>query len=258
MKEFGFQVFFLGIRSIKRTLRQPASLAPPILFPLILLAVNTGGLRGATDLSGFPSESFLDFAFGFAFLQGAIFATVNSGTDLARDIQTGFLNRLALTPVHAIALVVGQFVGIALLAILQGLIFLGAGLAAGASIKSGVVGAITILFFSFLISVSFAGVGVLLAARTGSGEAIQGLFPLVFAGLFLSSMNMPRNMIEADWFRIIATINPVSYLIEGFRSLIIEGWNAEALILGMLFAVAILVIGVGGSIVALRLRLERT
>ena len=71
----------------------------------------------------------------------------------------------------------------------------------------------------------------MLALRTGSGEAMQGLFPVLFVFLFISSMNMPRNLIEIDWFRIAATLNPVSYLIEGVRSLIITGWDAEALAL---------------------------
>ena len=61
---------------------------------------------------------------------------------------------------------------------------------------------------------------------------MQSLFPLFFVFLFLSSMAMPRNLIETDWFRTVATVNPVSYLIECIRSLIIVGWDAEALLLG--------------------------
>ena len=68
-----------------------------------------------------------------------------------------------------------------------------------------------------------------MALRTGSGEAVQGLFPLIFVALFLSSMALPRNLIEKDWFRTVATWNPVSYLLEGIRSLVIVGWDAEAL-----------------------------
>ena len=71
-----------------------------------------------------------------------------------------------------------------------------------------------------------------LALRTGSGEAIQAHVPLFFVFLFISSMNTPRNLIAVDWFRIAATVNPVSYLIECVRSLIITGWDAEALALG--------------------------
>ncbi len=74
---------------------------------------------------------------------------------------------------------------------------------------------------SILISIGFGGIGMFMAIRTGSGEAVQGMFPLLFVLLFFSSISMPRNLIEHEWFRTVATINPVSYLIEGIRSLII-------------------------------------
>ena len=80
--------------------------------------------------------------------------------------------------------------------------------------------------FAAVISISFGAIGLFLALRTGSGEAIQGLFPLLFVFLFLSSMNTPRDLIGVDWFRFVATVNPVSYLIECVRSLIITGWDA--------------------------------
>ena len=94
--------------------------------------------------------------------------------------------------------------------------------------------------------------------RSGSGETVQGFFPLFFVLLFLSSMSLPRPLIEQDWFRFIATYNPVSYMIEGVRSFIITGWDGEALALG--FGIAI--IGAVGAIAAassaLRTRLVRT
>ena len=65
---------------------------------------------------------------------------------------------------------------------------------------------------------------------------MQGFFPLFFVLLFLSSINLPRTLIEQDWFRTIATYNPVSYLVEGVRSLVITGWDGEALALGFGFA----------------------
>ena len=79
---------------------------------------------------------------------------------------------------------------------------------------------------------AFGALGLFAALRTGSGEAIQGLFPLFFVFLFISSMAIPRNLMSVTWFHDAATINPVSYLIEGVRSLIIIGWDGEALALG--------------------------
>src|SRR3954466_11115895 len=77
----------------------------------MLMLVNSNGLRAATHLPGFPTRSFLAFFLPFSFMQGALFASGIAGVDLARDIDTGFLNRLALTPVRGSALLLGQVGG---------------------------------------------------------------------------------------------------------------------------------------------------
>jgi ABC-2 type transport system permease protein len=91
---FADQVFLLARRSVFRTIRQPANVIAPLIFPMMLLAVNSGGLGAETRLPGFPTDSMVAFLLCVPFIQGALFATMNAGTDLARDIQTGFLNRL--------------------------------------------------------------------------------------------------------------------------------------------------------------------
>jgi ABC-2 type transport system permease protein len=252
------QVGYLARRSVLRTLRQPLNVVPSFVFPLILLAVNVGGLASAAQIPGFPTDNYLNFALAFTFMQGALFATTNAGTDLARDIQTGFLNRLALTPMRGAALLLGQLAGVIALALVQAALYLTVGLIAGVRPESGILGLFAILFLGVLIALGFGAIGAFLALRTGSGEAIQALFPLFFVFLFLSSMNLPRNLIEIEWFRTVATINPVSYLIEGIRSLIISGWDVQALLLGFGLAGGIAAIGLVAASVALKGRLARS
>jgi ABC-2 type transport system permease protein len=255
---FGDQVLLLARRSVLRTARQPANVVFPLVFPLLLLAVNAGGLDAATRLPGFPTDSFVAFALAIPFIQGALFATMNTGTDLARDIQTGFLNRLALTPMRGVALLAGQLGGSLTMGVIQALVYLGVGLAVGVRFASGPLGLLVLIAFAILVSVGFGALGAFAALRTGSGEAVQGLFPLFFVFLFLSSMNMPRNLIEIDWFRFVATANPVSYLIECVRSLIITGWDGEALALGFGIAAAIMVVALALASVSLSTRLARS
>ena len=255
---FGDQVLLLARRSVVRTARQPANVVFPLVFPLLLLAVNSGGLDSATRLPGFPTDSFVAFALAIPFIQGALFATMNAGTDLARDIQTGFLNRLALTPMRGMALLTGQLGGVLTMGVIQALVYIGVGLVVGVRLESGPLGILVLLAFAILVSVGFGALGAFAALRTGSGEAVQGLFPLFFVFLFLSSMNMPRNLIEIDWFRFVATVNPVSYLIECVRSLIIVGWDTEALALGFGIAAAITVVAVTLASVSLSTRLTRS
>jgi ABC-2 type transport system permease protein len=244
-------------RSVIRTIRQPASAIPPLVFPVALMAVNAGGLEASTHLPGFPTHSFLAFALAVPFIQGALFSTMNAGTDLARDIQTGFLSRLSLTSLRGSALLAGQLAGIVTLGVVQALFYVAVGLASGVDFHSGAAGILVLLGFAALVSLGFGALGSFMALRTGSGEAIQGMFPLLFVFLFISSMNTPRNLIGVHWFQVAATANPVSYLIECVRSLIISGWDGQALALGFGVAVAIAVFSVALATWALRGRLAR-
>ena len=252
------QVGQLAHRSILRTMRQPAQIVPALVFPLFLLAVNSGGLKDATNLPGFPTDSYLTFALAVPFIQGALFSVMNAGTDLARDIETGFLNRLALTPLRGTALLSGLLAGAVVLGLIQAGTYLVVGLTAGAELAAGVPGALVIVALSVTITVGFGSIGLFAALRTGSGEAVQSLFPVFFVFLFLSSMSLPRDLIQTTWFRDVATINPVSYLLEAFRSLLIEGWDPEALALGFGIAAAVLAIGMLAASSALKTRLVRT
>ena len=241
-----------------RTVRQPANVVGPLVFPMLLLAVNSGGLRSATKLPGFPTNSFVAFALAVPFIQGALFATMNTGTDLARDIQTGFLSRLSLTPMRGVALLAGQLGGVAVLTIAQVTVYLAVGFIVGVRLESGVAGVLVVFLFAILVGLGFGALGAFAALRTGSGEAVQSLFPVFFVFLFISSMNIPRNLIEATWFRDLATANPVSYLLEAVRSLIITGWDAEALALGFGIAACIAVVAMAAASWALRVRMERS
>jgi ABC-2 type transport system permease protein len=248
----------LARRSILQTLRQPALIIPPLAFPLVLLAVNTAGLDAATNLPGFPSDSYLDFAIAIPFLQGGLFAALNAGAALARDIESGFLKRLALTPMQRAALLIGQLGGVLAVALFSSLCYLAVGFIGGMTVESGPAGVLVLLALGLLIALAFAAIGAFVGLRSGSGEAVQSFFPLFFVLLFLSSMSLPRDLIEQDWFRTIATYNPVSYLLEGIRSLVITGWDGEALALGFGIALALGILGIVGASRALRERVVRT
>lgn len=252
------QVGSLARRSVLRTLRQPAQVVPALFFPLLLVAVNGGGLDAVTELPGFPTDHYVDFVLAVAFVQGGLFSAGSAGTNIAGDVETGFMDRLSLTPLRRTALLLGQLAGIIALGVLQAATYLTAGLIAGVSIHAGVGGALVIVALAVLISLAFGAVGAFIALRTGSSEAIQGAFPLLFAALFLSSMSLPRNLIETDWFRTVADWNPVSYMLEGIRSLVISGWDGQALVLGFACAGGVAIIAMFAASGALRTRMGRT
>ena len=252
------QVLLLAHRSVVRTLRQPAMVVPSLVFPLMLLSINSSGLESTTRLPGFPTDSYFQFALAIPFVQGALFAANSAGTNMASDIESGFLNRLALTPLRRVSLMLGQLTGILALGLIQALAFLIIGIGFGDGLAAGPGGVLVLLLLSLTITLAFGCIGAFVALRTGSGEAVQGVFPLFFAARFLSSMSLPRDLIETDWYRTVATWNPVSYMLEGIRSLFITGWDAEALALGFACAGGLALIALIATAAALRTRMVRT
>jgi ABC-2 type transport system permease protein len=248
------QVMALARRSTVRTLRQPAVLVSALLFPMMFFSINASGLDAASRLPGFPDAPYLDFAFAFPLVQASLFGAITAGSDLARDIENGFFDRLSLTPMRPAALLSGMLAGVVALGLIQGVVFLLFGLLMGVTVSSGFLGMLVIVALTVLVALAFGGLGAVLAIRTGSVEAVESAFPLFFVAIFMSSINLPRNLIEQDWFRFIATINPISYLVEGIRSLVITGWDPQALLLGFGCAAAIVVLAIGGAAASMRTR----
>src|SRR5215210_963509 len=129
-------------------MRQPAMVFPSIFLPLILLSINSSGLDSATLIPGFPTDSYFQFAIAIPFIQGALFSAMSAGTNIANDIETGFLNRLSLTPLRRVSLMLGQLTGILALGLIQAATFLVVGVAFGEGIAAGVGGVVVILLLS--------------------------------------------------------------------------------------------------------------
>jgi ABC-2 type transport system permease protein len=247
------QVGAIARRSIVRTSRQPASIIPPLVFPIALMLVNAGGLRSSTELPGFPTDSFLAFALAVPFIQGALFSTMNAGPT----------SRATCRRVHQPAVAHGA-ADWALLTTARRdrrprrrqVVF---SWSACSGVRSSrAAGIAVLLVYGAVVALAFGALGAWLAYRTGSGETIQALFPVLFVFLFISSMNAPRDLISVDWFRIAATLNPVSYMIECVRSLIITGWDWQALALGFGFVIVLGIVSLMLASRALRTRMTRT
>jgi len=255
---FGTQLRLLARRSVVRTFRDPGSIIPAVAVPLILFVVVSAGLEKATHVKGFPTDVIWTFTLTIAFANGAMVTVANTGAAIATDIEHGFINRLALTPMKGFVLVAAQLAGALVLGLIQAVVFLGVGLAAGARFEAGALGAL-VLVLLFLTSVAaFGAFGIFVGLRTGSGQAVQAIAPLMTVFLFLSSVNFPRNLITADWFKWVATVNPLSYLVEGMRSVLITGWDKQALAYGFAFAGGLLILMIAAAAMSIQGRLVRT
>ncbi len=246
----------LGMRSIRQTFRRPQLLAPIVVFPTILLAIQTGGAGSAINLPGFPPvDSFLQFMLAGAMMQSLMLAGNSGGIALAVDIEMGFTDRLFSAPIPRFAIVLGRLAGTAALGLFASLWFLAIGLIFGATIVSGVPGALIAIVLVTASAMAVGGIGAAIALRTGSASVVQGLFPLVLVVLFISTAFFPQElMIEPA--KTIAKYNPLSFIVDGIRDPMISGITASDMIDAVLAILGIVILGLVLSARALRHRLR--
>jgi ABC-2 type transport system permease protein len=246
----------LGLRSVRQTFRRPQLIAPIIVFPTILLAIQTGGASAAIELPGFPPvESFLQFMLAGAMMQSLMLAGNSGGIALAVDIEMGFTDRLFSAPIPRFSIVLGRLAGTAALGLFGSLWFLAIGLIFGVTIEGGVAGALLAIVLVTAAATAVGGIGAAIALRTGSASVVQGLFPLVLVVLFLSSAFFPQElMIEPA--KTIARYNPLSFIVEGIREPMISGIDTADTLAALAAIAGIVVLGLVLSARALRHRLR--
>jgi ABC-2 type transport system permease protein len=246
----------LGRRSVNQTFRRPQLMAPIVVFPTLLLALQTGGAGSAVDLPGFPEvHGFLDFMLAGAMMQSCLLAANSGGIALAVDIEMGFTDRLLAAPISRFSIVLGRLAGTAALGAFSALWFIAIGLIFGARISDGVPGAILMILFVVLSAVAFGGIGAAIALRTGTASVVQGLFPLVLVVLFLSSAFFPDDLM-VEPAGTIAEYNPLSFIVEGIRDPVISTISSEAFWKAFGAIAVIAALSLSLSLVALRRRLR--
>ena len=221
----GRVVAALGARSIRQTLRRPQLLAPLIAFPTALLAIQTAGAGRAIDLPGFPPvDNFLSFMLAGSIVQSVMFTGNSAAIAFAIDIEMGFTDRLFAAPISRYAVVLGRLAATATLGALIAIYFIVLGLIFGAEFKEGVPAAIWIVVLTSASALAFGSIGAAIALRTNSASVVQGIFPLVFVILFLSDAFFPANLMldPAGW---VAHYNPFSFIVDGIRQPVIDGWH---------------------------------
>jgi ABC-2 type transport system permease protein len=248
----------LARRALRNTFRRPQFVMPLVAFPTLFLAVNVGGLHRTTGLPGFPHvHGFLDFQLAAAMTQSLLLGGVSSGIAIALEIEGGFFDRLVASPIPRASIVVGRLLATGALATAQVLWFIALGLIFGAHIAGGVPGALLVILIGAVAGMGFGAIGVVLALRARNASTVQGIFPLVFVILFVSTAFFPRNLLQSP-VDTISRYNPLSYIADGLRDPIISSISARPVLEGLLAASAVAALAGGLAIVSLRTRLRES
>lgn len=250
----------LSRRAVFSMLRQPQVLVPSLFFPLFFCALNAAAfdrITSAQPAFAAQFDSFLDFLLPATVLQGVLFGSTQAGTEMANDIEIGFFDRLLASPVSRTSILVGRLAGGALLGAAQAVFFTVVLTAFGANVKGGVGAVAVLVVVSSFLAVGIGGFGVTLGIRTGSAEAVQGAFPLIFVLMFTSSAFFPRDLMSG-WYRSVATYNPISWILEALRDLQTLGWSAADALVAVGVAAALAAISIVVALRALQHRLRTT
>jgi len=216
------QSWLLGQRSLREAWRTPEALLPTLFIPLFFLVVNVGQAAKIFPSGSTPfleGQNYAAFQLPSSVLLAASFGS--AALYLVEDIEGGYFDKLRAAPVSRTALVLGRLAAEAAKSIAITAVMVLISLPFGIRIASGALGFLLLLLLTATWAVVFAGFMQLIALKTRSAAATNSGGLVFFPLLFLTPNFVPRDMLTRP-MEIAATFNPVTYIMEGLRSLILE------------------------------------
>lgn len=244
--------YLLTLRGLRETLRQPALEIGNVFIPLFFFAVTVGAI-GNVAARGFGVTNYTAFQMPVAILQAVAGAAGTAGLATVTDIERGYFDKLMLTPTPRIALVLGRLGADGVRIMALSALILVAGLIFGTGMESGIGGVVMLMAMSGIFGLSYSGIGLAIALKTGSAQAAQTSFLIFFPLIFLSPAFAPKEVFQ-PWMEFLATINPVTYILEGMRDLVLEGWDWQSLAAAWASILGLGTFTITGVLLALRSR----
>ena len=221
-------VISVAIRALRGITRDPEAIYPAIVIPVFFYAINIGALQDMAErIPGIDYKAFqLPVAIIFAV------TGISRAVTLVTDIQTGYFDRLSLTPVNRLALLLGLTVADFTLVVVLTLPVVVMGFVVGVTFAAGPLGILLFILMSGLWGLVFTGFPYAIALKTGNPAAVNSSFLLFFPFAFMTTVFVPKEAMTG-WLSTVATYNPVTYLLEALRSLVSVGWEPDALMRGL-------------------------
>ena len=242
----------VAVRALRSVTRDAEGVIPPLIFPVFWFAVTVGALQNVAE--GIPGVDYKAFQLPVAI----VFAVtgVSRAVTLVTDIQSGYFDRLSMTPVNRQALLLGLMVADFALVVALTLPVLAVGFGIGVGFETGPLGVLVFVLIAGLWGLAYAGFPYAIALKTGNPAAVNSSFLLFLPFVFLTTIFLPRDSMTG-WMATVTDYNPVTYILEALRSLISEGWDAEALLAGVAAAAAVGVVSMTLALFTLRLRTRK-
>ncbi len=240
-------------RAIRAVPRDLEAVIPPVLIAFFFFIVNVATLQHLTEgtIAGFDYTA---FQMPTAIMLGV--TGVSRAPALVLDVQDGYLDRLLLTPVRRGSILLGHMLADITVAALLAIPILVLGFILGVRFETGLLGVLVFIAMAAAWSLAFAGFGYAIALKTGNPAAVNSAFLLFFPFLFLTTSYVPRSQLT-PWLDTVASWNPVTYILEGLRSLALVGWQWDDIAKALIAIAAVATLSMSMCFAALRGRVKQ-
>ncbi len=217
------ETYYLFIRAFKQSLRPYVALVPEFVVPIFFFLINSAAFQRAVEIPGFSAESYLAFYAPVALLTAIFFTTGSTGIEVVTDISNGYMDRLFVAPVHRISIVLGKLLSVGARAAIQTIIMLIFLVIWGAPFVAGLEGVLMLLGLAFLFGMAWSGIGLTLAFLTKNPRIVQSSFIFFFPFSFVTTSQLPLDLLDG-WYKQAVLLNPVTYILEAMRALMLRGY----------------------------------
>ncbi len=226
------ETYYLYMRNLKIWATQPASVIPPLFISAFLYLVFAASFGDVTRLPGFPASDYKAFLVAVILVQAVVFSGGDAGFAMLTDILSGYFDKLLLAPINRFAILFGSLLVAGTRALVQAVLIVAMAAVMGVSFKGGATGLVVVVLMATALGIAWSCLGLIIALRTKSAQATQSSFVLFFPFIFLTSAFMPREFLSG-WFKVALKANPVNYVLESMRTLVITGWDWGSIATGL-------------------------
>ena len=249
---FHRDIVSMSLRAVRSAVRDPETTIPALVIPVFMYIMTVGALEDFAE--SIPGLDYRAFQLPVAVLFAV--TGVSRATTVVMDIQSGYFDRLVMTPVNRLALLLGLMVADFVLVMALCIPVIIMGYIAGVQFVTGIQGILVFVLMAGTWGLMFTGFPYAIALKTGNAAAVNTSFLLFFPFLFMTTLFVPHEAMTG-WLSAAADYNPVTYILAALRSLIYVGWDGQALRDGVIAIVAVGVVSIGMALAALRGRATR-
>ncbi len=251
------QIALITWRNLVTIFRTPEALLPPFGISIFFLVIYESTLGGAANfLPGLSGNAYIGFILPLSIVSASLGGAGIAAQNLVRDIESGYFDKLQLTPVSRAALLLGPIFAGAVILGIQASVVVAVGLLLGLEPATGFAGLLAVVGLAVLLGTGFAGFTVSAALGSGSAAATQGASFIFFPLTFLTASFVPLELLTG-WLKTAAQFNPITYVLQAMRSLMLDGWQTDVLMQGVLACLIMATAMYALAVFALRTRTRR-